>query len=60
MIKISTPKSPSHPKKLKIKSLTANQTHLPSDAVLSFILNFSKALSVKKLKSIGFIENLMN
>ncbi len=32
----------------------------PSDAVIARLLNYSKALSVKKSRTMGFVENLLN
>ena len=61
MIKISTPSltALSQSKKEK-KSNSLGEAHEPSDAVIDRILNFSKALSIKKSKSMGYVENLLN
>lgn len=32
----------------------------PDKSTIDFILNYSKALSVKKSKNLGYVENIMN
>jgi hypothetical protein len=46
--------------KSKKKSDSLSQAFEPSDAVIDRILNYSKALSVKPSKSMGYVENLLN
>lgn len=47
-------------KYLKELGLIPQQNNKPKDSTIHFILNFSKAYSVRKSKKIGKIENLMN
>jgi hypothetical protein len=61
MIKTSTLSTFTATSKKKIKKSESNdEAYEPSDAVISRILNYSKALSVKKSKSMGYVENLLN
>lgn len=61
MIKTSTLSSLTATTKKKAKkSESQDEQFEPSDAVIARILDFSKALSVKKSKSMGYVENLLN
>jgi hypothetical protein len=61
MVKISTPSLTANSSQKKVtKSENESEAFGPSDAVIDRILAYSKALSVKKSKSTGYIENLLN
>lgn len=61
MVKTSTLSSLTAAKNKKEKqSENLSEAFEPSDAVIANLLNYSKALSVKKSKSMGYVENLLN